>query len=211
MPTTDREYLQSTIDYQDPDRERGGGKKGGTHEENFEDEPDETISERLWGLAEMFPEPLREFTCAMVCLTSRGVRAIYRFSCSASWILFTTSIILFAPVVFETERAQMEEMQKQEQKQVLLGPGSAMAAIGGPTPKPIESQIIVGIIILFKGKRRDKQYNLPKPKNWSCMAWGRASQGGYLSILEMYQKSTTDSTRCGVIEDTVQRHYLHIM
>uniref|UniRef100_A0A1B0BNG9 Mitochondrial import receptor subunit TOM22 homolog n=1 Tax=Glossina palpalis gambiensis TaxID=67801 RepID=A0A1B0BNG9_9MUSC len=134
MPNTDSEveYLENTVHYQDPDRERGGGKHGGTRtrkaeaEENFDDEPDETISERLWGLAEMFPEPLREFTCALVCLTTRGVRSIYRFSCSASWIFFTTSIILFAPVIFETERAQMEEIQKQEQKQVLLGPGSAM-------------------------------------------------------------------------------------
>lgn len=34
-------------------------------------------------------------------------------------------MILFAPIIFETERAQMEEMQKSQQKQVLLGPGSA--------------------------------------------------------------------------------------
>ncbi|KRF77555.1 uncharacterized protein Dvir_GJ26601, partial [Drosophila virilis] len=53
--------------------------------------------------------------------------------CNASWIFFTSSVILFAPVIFETERAQMEELHKSQQKQVLLGPGSAMAATG-PSP-----------------------------------------------------------------------------
>lgn len=104
-------------------------------EENYDDEPDETVSERLWGLTEMFPEPLRDFTGALVCLTTKGVKGLYRFSCNASWIFFTSSVILFAPVIFETERAQMEEMQKTQQKQVLLGPGSAMAAVAGPTPE----------------------------------------------------------------------------
>uniref|UniRef100_A0A1A9WYU0 Mitochondrial import receptor subunit TOM22 homolog n=1 Tax=Glossina brevipalpis TaxID=37001 RepID=A0A1A9WYU0_9MUSC len=137
MPNTDSdvEYLQNTVHYEEPDRERGGGKTGTSKkvaEENYDDEPDETISERIWGLAEMFPEPLREFTCALVCLTSHGIKALYKFSCSASWIFFTTSVVLFAPVIFETERAQMNEYHKQEQKQVLLGPGSAIGSAGGP-------------------------------------------------------------------------------
>lgn len=79
---------------------------------------------------------------------------LYSFGRAASWILFSTSAILFAPVIFEVERAQMEEMQKQQQRQVfsttqslfnylihnqfyfpkiLLGPGAAMSG-GGPQP-----------------------------------------------------------------------------
>lgn len=99
--------------------------------ENYEDEPDETFGERLWGLTEMFPEPLRKVCGAITDTTVSGVKGFYGFSCNATWILFSTSVILFAPVIFETERATMEEMQKSQQKQVLLGPGSAIAAGGG--------------------------------------------------------------------------------
>ena len=45
---------------------------------------------------------------------------LYSFGRAASWILFSTSAILFAPVIFEVERAQMEEMQKQQQRQVFF-------------------------------------------------------------------------------------------
>lgn len=103
----------------------------------FFKEPDETLAERLWGLTEMFPEPVRNFTSKVADLTVSGVKGFYTFSCNASWIFFTSSVILFAPVIFETERAQMEEMQKSQQKQVLLGPGTAMAATGGPSLPPL--------------------------------------------------------------------------
>lgn len=83
------------------------------------------MTERLWGLSEMFPEILRNATSSVSNFTVSGVKGLYTFTCNASWIFFTTSMILFAPVIFETERAQMEEMQKSQQKQVLLGPGAA--------------------------------------------------------------------------------------
>lgn len=92
-------------------------------------EPDETVGERLWALTEMFPCPVRSFCGKVTDVSCSTVKNIYSFSCNASWIIFSSSIILFAPVIFETERAQMEEMKKSQQKQVLLGPGSA-----GPTP-----------------------------------------------------------------------------
>lgn len=106
-----------------------------TNVENYDDEPDETLAERLWGLTEMFPDPVRNLTGAIVDLTGKSVVAVYKFSCSASWIFFTSSMILFAPVIFETERAQMEEIQRSQQKQVLLGPGSA-GLPGGPGGSP---------------------------------------------------------------------------
>lgn len=100
-------------------------------EDDFDDEPDETITERLWGLTEMFPEGVRNVSGAITSFSVASVKTLYKFTCNASWIFFTSSMILFAPVVFEVERAQMEEMQRTQQKQVLLGPGSA---VGGGAP-----------------------------------------------------------------------------
>lgn len=88
--------------------------------------------ERLIGLTEMFPESIRNATANAFDCTVKGIQGLYKVTCIASWVFFTSSVILFAPVVFETERAQMDEMQKTQQKQVLLGPGSAIAAVGSP-------------------------------------------------------------------------------
>lgn len=103
-------------------------------DDDCDDEPDETLTERLWGLTEMFPQGVRTVSGAVTDLSVASVKTLYKFTCNASWIFFTSSMILFAPVVFEVERAQMEEMQKSQQKQVLLGPGSAVG--GGPGGMP---------------------------------------------------------------------------
>ncbi|XP_044755374.1 mitochondrial import receptor subunit TOM22 homolog isoform X2 [Coccinella septempunctata] len=101
-------------------------------ESDYDDEPDETLGERLWGLTEMFPESVRNASQTISEVTQSGVKNFYGFSRSAMWIVFSTSIILFAPVIFEVERAQMEEMQRSQQKQMLLGPNTAVA--GGMAP-----------------------------------------------------------------------------
>lgn len=80
--------------------------------------PDETLGERLWGLTEMFPDPIRktgEVVCDTVEIASKG---FYAFSRSALWIFFSSSIILFAPLLMECERVQVEDMQRNQQKQV---------------------------------------------------------------------------------------------
>lgn len=82
-------------------------------------EPDETLSERLWGLSEMFPEPLRTVCGALTEFSVNSTKGLYKFTCNASWIFFTSSMILYAPVLFESERAQMEELQRSQQKQVI--------------------------------------------------------------------------------------------
>ena len=81
-------------------------------------EPDETLNERLWGLTEMFPEKFRNVCGAITDISVNSTKCLFQFSCNASWIFFTSSMLLFAPVIFETERAQMEEMQRSQQKQV---------------------------------------------------------------------------------------------
>lgn len=105
-------------------------------DDDYDDEPDETLGERLWGLTEMFPETVRNVTGVVTNFSVASVKTVYKLTCNASWIFFTSSMILFAPIVFEVERAQMEEMQKSQQKQVLLGPGSAVGGGGGPGGMP---------------------------------------------------------------------------
>lgn len=102
-------------------------------DDDYDDEPDESFGERLWGLTEMFPEPIRNFSGAVTNMTLQGVKGFYKLTCNTSWIFFTSSMILFAPVIFETERATMEEMQKSQQKQVLLGTGGG-GGVGGVGP-----------------------------------------------------------------------------
>jgi len=111
-------------------------KKNPEIEGDLDDEPDETFPERLWGLTEMFPEKVRKLTSKVASNTTEGAKTLYHFSRNAVWIVFTTSIILFAPVIFEVERAQLEEMQRNQQKQLLLGPNTAMSGSGGMSIMP---------------------------------------------------------------------------
>ncbi|XP_066931922.1 mitochondrial import receptor subunit TOM22 homolog [Clytia hemisphaerica] len=102
--------------------------------ENFDDVEDETLSERLWGLTEMFPEPLRNGTLQAANLSVTGVKKAYRFTRSSLWILGTSFVILGLPVIFEVERVQTEEAALMQQRQILLGPG------GGGQQPPLNLQ-----------------------------------------------------------------------
>lgn len=97
-------------------------------EDDEDEDLDETLAERLWGLTEMFPDSLRNATHSLSTGALSGAKGFYSFSRSAFWILFSSSVILFAPVLLEVERVQMEEQQRNQTKQVLLGPNSAMSA-----------------------------------------------------------------------------------
>lgn len=66
----------------------------------------------------MFPERVRNVCGKATDLSISSTKALYTFSCNASWIFFTSSMILFAPVLCEVELAQMIEMQRSQQKQV---------------------------------------------------------------------------------------------
>ncbi|KAK1793914.1 hypothetical protein P4O66_010825, partial [Electrophorus voltai] len=79
---------------------------------------DETFLERLWGLTEMFPDTLRSAAeVSANCSLSVGKR-LYSFSRAALWVGTTSFMILVLPVVFETERLQLEQQQLQQQRQV---------------------------------------------------------------------------------------------
>ena len=45
------------------------------------------------------------------------------FAKSAAWVVFSTATILFMPVMIETERLQLQDAQKAQKNQILLGPG----------------------------------------------------------------------------------------
>ncbi|KAH7943886.1 hypothetical protein HPB52_012495 [Rhipicephalus sanguineus] len=93
---------------------------------------DETLYERLWGLTEMFPPKLRQGVYDVAHFSWGSAKGLYSFSRSAFWIIFSSSAILFAPVIFELERLQVEEMSRQQQRQILLGPSAAVS--GGAPP-----------------------------------------------------------------------------
>ncbi|NXA39475.1 TOM22 protein, partial [Eudromia elegans] len=88
---------------------------------------DETLAERLWGLTEMFPESVRSAAGATFELSLSVAQKMYRFSRAALWIGTTSFMILVLPVVFETEKLQMEQQQQLQQRQILLGPNTGLS------------------------------------------------------------------------------------
>ncbi|KAL7868987.1 hypothetical protein AOLI_G00129750 [Acnodon oligacanthus] len=97
-------------------------------EADDEDEDlDETLLERLWGLTEMFPDTLRSAAEVSAQHSLSVAKKLYSFSRTALWVGSTSFMILVLPVVFETERLQLEQQQLQQQRQILLGPNAGMS------------------------------------------------------------------------------------
>ncbi|NWX41295.1 TOM22 protein, partial [Steatornis caripensis] len=96
-------------------------------EDDDDEELDETLAERLWGLTEMFPESVRSAAGATFDLSLTVAQKMYRFSRAALWIGTTSFMILVLPVVFETEKLQMEQQQQLQQRQILLGPNTGLS------------------------------------------------------------------------------------
>jgi len=110
---------------------------GDDDDDDDDDDIDETLTERLIGLTEMFPECVRNGSCSLVKGTWSATKSAYGMSRSVAWIFFSTASILFMPVIIETERMSIMDQQKQQKTQMLLGPG--VAASGAPSlgPPPI--------------------------------------------------------------------------
>jgi len=106
-------------------------------EEEEDDDIDETLTERLIGLTEMFPDFVRNGTVSLVKGSVGATKYMYGFSRSAAWIFFSTASILIMPVMIETERLSIMDQQKQQKAQMLFGPGVAGSGSGpalGPPP-----------------------------------------------------------------------------
>ncbi|XP_068674103.1 mitochondrial import receptor subunit TOM22 homolog [Montipora foliosa] len=100
-------------------------------DENLDD-IEETLAERLIGLTEMFPESVRSGTTAVSKRVVSGTKWLYNVTGKTVWMLSTSFVILALPVIFEVERVQTEEAQLQQQRQILLGPGSTGSGMGLP-------------------------------------------------------------------------------
>ncbi|KER29010.1 hypothetical protein T265_04301 [Opisthorchis viverrini] len=112
-------------------------------DEEFEDE---TIIERLVGLTEMFPKPLRDGVYSLSCLAVSGIHSAFNLSKSVSWFFATTATVCFLPLFLELERVQTEEQEAAHQRTIMLGPraaagGSSLAGFSAvPHIAPLESK-----------------------------------------------------------------------
>uniref|UniRef100_A0A672Q943 Mitochondrial import receptor subunit TOM22 homolog n=2 Tax=Sinocyclocheilus grahami TaxID=75366 RepID=A0A672Q943_SINGR len=66
----------------------------------------------------MFPESLQSAAEVSAQCSLSVAKKLYSFSRSALWVGTTSFMILVLPVVFETERLQLEQQQLQQQRQV---------------------------------------------------------------------------------------------
>ncbi|XP_020351301.1 mitochondrial import receptor subunit TOM22 homolog [Oncorhynchus kisutch] len=112
----------------------------GEIDEDEDEELDESFIERLWGLTEMFPDTLRSAAEVTVSSSFTMAKKLYSFSRAALWVGTTSFMILVLPVVFETERLQLEQQQLQQQRQILLGPNAGMSGgmPGMMPPAPVK-------------------------------------------------------------------------
>ena len=66
------------------------------------DEPDESIFERISALKEIFPENFIDNVGSVI-------STAFDIVCEATWILFSSGIILLGPIIFEHERMRLTE------------------------------------------------------------------------------------------------------
>jgi len=95
---------------------------------DLDDIEDETWDERLWGLTEMFPQPVRNVCGGVVNNTTwLGANMLY-YGRNALWIGSTTFMFMLLPYIVVKEGVDMERAQQMQQRQLLLGPSAATAA-----------------------------------------------------------------------------------
>ena len=76
---------------------------------------------KLWM---MLPEPIRRVTTVAFTYTCNTLKGIYNFGRTASWLFFSSSILLFIPLILEVERAEIENVQQRQRNQLLFGSSS---------------------------------------------------------------------------------------
>lgn len=66
----------------------------------------------------MFPESFRNFCCSAVSMSGTYTKQGYNLTRNLLWVATSAATILILPVVFEKERAQHHELQRQQERQV---------------------------------------------------------------------------------------------
>jgi len=96
----------------------------------FDDEiEDETLSERLWALTEMFPPVLRNATGSVIDNSRSAVS--FSFSCFRTFIWHTVTVSTFflLPAIIMKERDDVLRETNITKRNMLLGPGSSVPAM----------------------------------------------------------------------------------
>ena len=106
-------------------------------DDDDDDFEDETVVERLMGLTEMFPDGLTNMVCSSTSGMISGLQWAYGATRTLTWVVCSSATIMFLPIMIETERMGIEEAQKQQQRQILLGPGAAMSGGNAQTNAPL--------------------------------------------------------------------------
>jgi import receptor subunit TOM22 len=107
---------------------------------DYDDDDDETLAERLIGLTEMLPESMRKVSSKVLSFTWSSGKWLFHIGRVGMWVVASSATILALPVMFESERTQIEEQQLNQQRQLMLGPsaaamGSSGAMHGGAYPQ----------------------------------------------------------------------------
>ena len=100
-----------------------------------DDIEDETLSERLWGLTEMFPDRLRSSSKLLFDFSCNSTKFFYVWGRKTLWVVATSVIVLYLPVALEVERLQMEKDSLGQAQDILLGPQSKSKDSSAP-PMP---------------------------------------------------------------------------
>ncbi|MFH4980699.1 hypothetical protein AB6A40_007408 [Gnathostoma spinigerum] len=93
-----------------------------------DDELEETLMERIYGLREMFPQSFRDSVSSTISMSIWGAQYGFYLVKNAAWIAATTSLIMFLPYIIEKERSDLGKSQVAQQQQLLLGPSAALSA-----------------------------------------------------------------------------------
>uniref|UniRef100_A0A914HPW5 Mitochondrial import receptor subunit TOM22 homolog n=1 Tax=Globodera rostochiensis TaxID=31243 RepID=A0A914HPW5_GLORO len=86
-----------------------------------DDQLKETVMERLEGLKEMFPVPVRSAFGTTAQWTWWATKHSFSFARSAAWVLSTSAFIMVLPYFVDKELQDIEKTQMKQQQQLLLG------------------------------------------------------------------------------------------
>eukprot|EP00116_Pleurobrachia_bachei_P002996 sb/3463258/ len=108
-----------------------------------DEELEETYLERLVGLKEMFPSPVRTGSSHLIGATKTSSLWFYHFVREAIWITTTSAIILALPLAIEVTQIQAQDDLKKVRNEKLFEANAAMSAavITPPMEEPVRNEL----------------------------------------------------------------------